>query len=582
MKRFSQIMRRMLSVICLLTVTIFVAHAENYLFRNGQSDYEIVVSKQASKTERNAATEFQMYVQRIGRVTLPIVSAPTASRKHIFIGWQQQLPGVLQQQPETDDEGFVYYTVGNDLVIYGGSERGTMYGVFTFLERELGVHWLTSSVSQVLQQKKYELCALSHAEQPVILNRLDFCYDALRHTDWTAHNLLNCQHRLTDGQYGRLEAYWGIHTFHTLIPPERYFSTHPEYFSIYQGKRSDKAQLCLSNSAMQKELVRNLKEVIRTTPGYWCYDVSQNDNKFPCECRKCQKLVKKYGGQSGAMLWFVNKVAAEVKKEFPQVLIGTFAYQYTRQAPKSNIRPADNVVIRLCDIECCMAHSLEECEQNRSFVNDMNEWRRIARRIYIWDYTTGFQHYLLPFPNFKTLAANYRYFKESNVIGIMEEGAHDAPWSEFSELKQWMIAKLLWNPYQDTDSLAQVFINSYYGKAAPSVMQYYQLCQSLVHPDSHFTIGINWKSTLYNDSFVADGLTLLRKAEAAAGNDKETAKRVNRLTAQLYYLKFRKAPAHSVADGTVKSLKNIMKTDSTIVREFGYTFDQLLKDTGYH
>ena len=561
-----------------------LAKAADYLFNNGKSSYSIVVSAQASEAEKTAAKELQAYIRQVSGVTLPLTNQLNNPGPSVIVGYNDRVSAMTGvTKPDDADEGYCYQTMNGHLVICGGSQRGTMYGVFAFLENELGIHWLTSSVTQVPRKKMFLLSPdLRHSEKPIIARRLDFYYDALRHHDWVAHNLLNEQNRLVHTNYGQFSSYWGIHTFHTLIAPEKYFSTHPEFFSVKDGKRSDKAQLCLSNAAMQKELIKNLKEVIRKNPGYWCYDVSQNDNNLPCECRKCQKLVKKYGGQSGAMLWFVNKVANEIKKEFPQVLIGTFAYHYTRQAPKSNIRPADNVVVRLCDIECCMAHPLEGCEQNSSFLQDMNDWRRIARYIYIWDYSVGFQHYLLSFPNFKTLAANFRYFKNSNVIGVMEEGAHDAPWSEFSELKQWMIAKLLWNPYQDTDSLAQVFINSYYGKAAPFVIQYYQLCQNLVQPNSHFTVKIDWKSTLYNDNFVADGLTLLRKAEAAAGNDKETAKRVNRLAAQLYYLKFRKAPAQSVADGTVKSLKNILKADSTIVREFGYTFDQLLKDTGYH
>lgn len=571
-------MKSIVSTILLLTIVITSAKADNYLFSNGRAEYDIVVGVDASVSEKTAASEFQGYIRQIGNVTLPIVSQGKA-RKHVYIGWTEKT-GV--PRPDDADEGYTYRTIGDDLYIYGGRNRGTMYGVFAFLEKELGVRWLTSSVTLTPRRSSYELRPMNHAEKPVIQNRLDFCYDALRHYEWSAHNLLNSHKWLADGTYGKALAYWGIHTFEQLIPPAQYFSSHPEYFSLYKGLRSDKAQLCLSNAAMRKELIKNLKEIIRTKPGYWCYDVSQNDNRLPCECRACQLLVRKYGGQSGAMLWFVNQVATEVKKEFPEVLIGTFAYQYTRQAPKSNIHPADNVVIRLCDIECCMAHPLEQCEQNRSFLNDMDDWRRIAPRIYVWDYTTGFRNYLLPFPNFKALAANYKYFKNSNVIGVMEEGAHDAPWSEFSELKQWMIAKLLWNPYQDTDSLAQIFINAYYGKAASQVYQYYQLCQRQVTPDRHFSIKLDCKSPIFSDQFIVEGQSVLKEATAAVAGDADMRKRVDRLSAQLLYLKFRRNPTISAADGSLKELRQIVKSDSTILAEFGYTIDRMLKDTGYH
>jgi hypothetical protein len=275
-------------------------------------------------------------------------------------------------------------------------------------------------------------------------------------------------------------------------------------------------------------------------------------------------------------------VAKEVKKEFPDVLIGTFAYRYTRHAPTSKIRPAENVVIRLCNIECCMAHPLDQCPENKSFLKDMEDWKRLTKNIYIWDYTTGFLHYLLPFPNFHVLAGNYQYFHRNHVIGLMEEGAHNAPWSEFSELKQWLIAKLMWNPYQDVDSLMDIFVNGYYGKAAPHVRRYIDLCERQITEQTHYTIKIDWKSNLYDDKFVEEGTKVLQQAAKASLQDKEQQKRVQRLLAQLYYLKLRRSPVKSMTDGTKQALVDILHNDSTTVSERPRDIDMLLKEMGYY
>lgn len=282
------------------------------------------------------------------------------------------------------------------------------------------------------------------------------------------------------------------------------------------------------------------------------------------------------------MIWFVNKVAKEIKKVYPNIFIGTFAYRYTRHAPKSRIKPDDNVVIRLCDIECCMAHSLESCEKNRSFLYDMDDWRKISKNIYIWDYTTGFLHYLLPFPNFDVLAANFQYFSRSHVIGVLEEGAHDAPWGEFSELKQWIIAKLMWNPYQDVDSLATLFINDYYGKAAPFIKQYYHLCKAQVTERTHFTIKIDSKSNLYSDSFITKGTALMRKALASVEKNTLEFKHTQRIAAQTYYLKILRNYRTSSADGTIRQLESILRSDRTIVGEHGITLEKVIKSHHYH
>lgn len=553
--------------------------AAPWLFKDGQTDYTIVLSKDASATERTAANELKTLLGQISGATFNVRTGTLIPPKAIYVGWTAET-GVTKSA--ADDEGYTYKTIGDNLYIYGGSKRGTMYGVYAFLERELGVRWFTSSVTKVPRLRQYALPQLDHSERPVIRQRLDFYYEALRHYDWAAHNLLNTQYLLADTKYGKMDAYWGIHTFKTLIPPETYFNTHPEYFSVYKGKRSDKAQLCLSNSEMRRELTKNLKAVMAQKPGYWCYDVSQNDNPWPCECNRCAKLVRKYGGQSGAMIWFVNQVAEDIKQTYPDKFIGTFAYQYTRQAPSNgSIKPAENVVVRLCDIECCMAHPLEQCPQNRSFLDDMNAWSKITKNIYIWDYATAFRNYLLPFPNFDVLAANLRYFSRAGVIGIMEEGAHDAQWGEFSELKQWLIAKLLWNPEQDIDSLASIFIDGYYGAAAPHIKKYYDLCKRQIRRDTHFTITIDGNHPLYTDQFIAEAAPLMQQALAATGKAADEQRRVRRIAAQTYYLKLSRSPSKSVADGTVGKLKDIVATDPTVMAELGLTLDQMLNKLKY-
>ena len=552
-------------------------HAAEELFAEGHSAYSIVLANQASLSEQTAAKELQTILQEISGATFPIVKRSVT--KGIFIGWTTQTG---MPQPDSSDESFIYKTIGNNLYIFGGSEHGTMYGVYRFLERELGVRWYTSSFTKIIKRRRYTLPILSYSEKPVIRQRLDFYYDALRHHDWAAHNLINTQYVLKETPYGKMSSYWGMHTFHVLLPPSVYFEDYPEYYSVHKGHRSDKAQLCLSNRAMRRELTKNLLDLIAKNPGYWCYDVSQNDNTWPCECENCQTLVNRYGGHSGAIIWFVNQVANEVKKYYPDIYIGTFAYRYTRQAPQSNIKPADNVVIRLCDIECCMAHPLEVCDKNRSFLSDMNDWRKIANNIYIWDYTTGFQNYLLPFPNFDVLAANYRYFSHSNVVGIMEEGAHDAPWNEFSELKQWLVAKLMWNPNQDIDSLVTLFINDYYGQAAPFVKQYYNLCKKQVSDDTHFTIKIDCHSNLFSDSFIVKGTNLMQKALASVNDNPEERKRTQRIYAQIHYLKLLRSRTTSSVDGTLHQLRTILKEDHTLVAEHGITLENMLKKHQYY
>ena len=54
-------------------------------------------------------------------------------------------------------------------------------------------------------------------------------------------------------------------------------------------------------------------------------------------------------------------------------------------------------------------HIFRAGESTFLFARDIRDWHRLTNRLYIWDYTTGFSHYLLPFPNYYVLGPNVRF-----------------------------------------------------------------------------------------------------------------------------------------------------------------------------
>ena len=143
---------------------------------------------------------------------------------------------------------------------------------------------------------------------------------------------------------------------------------------------------------------------MRESPNYLIYDVSQNDRANPCQCDKCQAIVKKEGSDSGVIIWFVNMVAEAIEKELPDKFM-TLTYKYSRK-PCKTIRPWHNVVVRLCSIECCFSHDINSCPRNVAFLQDLESWSAIAKNLYIWDYVVYFQHYMMPYPNIRVRKPN--------------------------------------------------------------------------------------------------------------------------------------------------------------------------------
>jgi hypothetical protein len=381
-------------------------------------------------------------------------------------------------------------------------------------------------------------------------------------------------------QPGGVEGYWGVHTFYPLMPPSEFFTKHPEYYSLINNVRIyEKAQLCLSNPNVLKIVTERIKKRIRENPEYLIYDVSQNDWGNPCQCSKCQKIVQQEGSESGIVIWFVNQVAKAIEKEFPGKYIGTLAYTYTRK-PCRTIRPRNNVVVRLCSIECCFAHDIKSCPRNQSFLADLEGWSAIAPNLYIWDYVVYFQHYLMPYPNMYVLQPNIKTFRDNNAIGIMEQGAYQSRGGEFAELRSYLISRLLWDPECDVENVISDFFYGYYGRAGRYIREYFDLLYGRVTPETHMHIGnymykeFSAEDTIFSGDFFEKASLIFKHAEQVADNE-EVLHRVEMASIPVLYLKCKINPVGARNDGTYKKFRQIAERENiTHYAEWGEEADR--------
>jgi hypothetical protein len=239
-------------------------------------------------------------------------------------------------------------------------------------------------------------------------------------------------------------------------------------------------------------------------------------------------VAKQEDAQIGPVLQLVNRVAEGIEKEFPDKYIETLAYQWTRHPPKA-MRPRPNVLVTLCSIECCFSHPLAtcDCEANRAFRADVEAWSKIAPRLWIWDYTTDFAHYLLPFPDLRSIGPNIRFFAAHNVKGIFEEDTYETTQGELSELGGYLMAKCLWNPNYDANRAMDEFLEGYYGKAARPIRAYIDLLHDRVERENiHVGECVGIDHPHLNDALLLQADSLWRQAEEATAAEPEALARV--------------------------------------------------------
>ena len=433
------------------------------------SDRKTVIRlpENATAQERFAASELQKYLQMITGTDIDVVTAVDGSARVIRVG------GCPTEDDAMPEDSYRIRIADGDLWICGGGKRGTIYGVYGFLENHCGYRKYTGETEIV-----------PHTETITVPGDLDETYNAFfeyRETDWQSprRSDYSLVHALNGGVYRYIPEEMGgtvnyiagfCHTFTELFcSAEKYYKEHPEYFALHNGIRTSE-QLCLTNpdvlQLVTNEVLDLLKDRHDPSASVQIISLTQADNEAFCTCKNCAALDRANGSHAGTMLTFVNAVAKAVKAAgYDNVALDTFAYRYTRQAP-TKVVPDDNVIVRLCSIECCFGHPLDDasCPKNKAFMKDLEAWSRICNRLYIWDYAINYARTVGVFPNFGVLQRNMQVFFEHNVKGVYEEGNFymDGCDTEFGELKGYLLSKLMQDPYMDYDAQMNGFLEAYY------------------------------------------------------------------------------------------------------------------------
>jgi len=504
----------------------------------GQSSWRIIIGASATPVERHAAAELQTHLRLIGGAELPIATDASPRQPHeIWVGasnrWSPVAAGL---NPAPGAEGFIIRTGADHLLLAGEGRRGTLYAVYDFLERHLGCRWFTPGVSHIPQREKITLGPLDEHRTPAFEYREPYAFEAMD-PDWAARNKCN-------GHFPEFAPHHGggvryalpfVHTFNELVPVEKYFDSHPEYFSEVKGVRvRHETQLCLSHPDVLALAVARIRAWLAANLAVSIVSVSQNDWDNPCQCAACRAVDAEEGNYSGSLIRFVNRIAEAIEPDYPHVAVDTLAYQYTRKPPRT-VRPRPNVIVRLCSIECNFREPLDH-PSNAAFADDIRGWSKICQRLYVWDYTTDFAHYVQPHPNWYVLGPNLRFFHQHHVRGMFEQGAYQSHGSEFAELRAWVLAQLLWNPFQDDRALIREFLRGYYGEAAAPVVQEYLDLMHRASEGWNLTCFSRTETPFHEFKFLAEAEKVWDRAETAAAGSSEHLQRLRSARQPLRYV----------------------------------------------
>ena len=441
--------------------------------------YSLVCNPEAMDGEKTAVSELIQYMAQATGYTIPVLGEGESAEFEIVVGsTDRDTEAVVSARSTLVNDGYALMYENNRLYITGKTARGTVYGIYEFMEKFLGVRFYEADFVVVRDNPVVEI--------PADLNIVYSPTLQFRHTSWNCVHAgeQSLHHRFNIGLRRDLDggfAYAGgfVHTLADLaeIPYET------------------GVQPCLTDEAVYQTVLKNVRAWLDENPNRKIVSVSQTDSydyQLGCQCENCLAIDEREGTPMGSLLTFVNRIADDIKDDYPGVYVDTLAYRYTRKAPRT-IVPRDNVIIRLCSIECCFVHPIggDTCENNVAFQQDIIEWSEICEHLFIWDYTTNYAYPSSPFPNLLVLRQNAQFFADHNVIGLYEEGYNGDDLGEFAELRAYLLGKVAWNPYmteEEYNTLMNEFLQDYYGPGWESVRAYIDRLAEVVAKRSHLDI----------------------------------------------------------------------------------------------
>lgn len=470
------------------------------LSAGGRTDFVIVAAADAPPLEKIAADELGRYLKKITTADFPI--GTEAGGPAIHVG---PTAAVRRLVADVDwaglgTDGIVIRTVGDDLVLAGGRHRGTLHAVYTFLQDAVGCRFWAPDGERVPEKPTLKI------EDLDVVHRSPFDMRVISSMPY-----MNKMFAHKSRMSVELEMPWGDHSIHKLLPPDEHFLEHPEWFMYApddevqndpQGDYSFASKLgqletskprqyelarqtrrlptnpCLSQAGARQAIgdavLASLANGSSFNPKYadWQHPpkilwVTQWDGRFMCRCDQCAAVCKAEGSQAALWVTAANEIAERVEKDYPDILIGIFAYLHTKQPPRT-VRPRENVLVYMAFLDRDHGRPIPELPGLRDVVHG---WCGIASHVYAWDYNSNFRNYVKPHPNYFVQPQSIQFYHRAGVRGVFVESVMGNA-GDFVRMRYYVNSQLLWDPTQDAEALTEEFLRGYYGAAGPYLFEH--------------------------------------------------------------------------------------------------------------
>ena len=486
---------------------------------NGAPVGEIVVAK--GEGPKFAAEELQQFIERSTGAKLPIVAQPTGKPAFII--------GIA---PDGFDvatlprDGFIIRTVGDNTYIVGQDEaefspvsrrsvsghyykRGTLFGVYGFLERFLGARLVLPipECEYVRTMKSLTLPAIDLYDRPDNTMRSYSWSHAWKDLEKARINMARLRYQT--------DTVPNCHGLGRLGYVERFGKEHPEYFALRKnGTRSNNlaekhtGQLCYS-SGIVEEIYKDVKAYLtgvsaeergvyidRFKKCVWDWNaawrdyyvnVMPQDGMVPCQCEKCQAEMAKNPQWASDVVWkmtvdFDKRLKAEgIKGEVTQM-----AYGLLMNIPPFDIPDTVPVMVAVFGPwgeRMGQSAVFTGSSKPRGFDSQLEKvaaWhKKLNHKVWLWTYIDKYSGRNILGVPCSTPRAVGHFLKQvqKDIHGSYGESETDRV--SYQALNHYVHCQMLWNSSLDPDKLVDDLCRDFFGEGASEMNAFFQLVEDL-------------------------------------------------------------------------------------------------------
>ena len=485
---------------------------ELILGRLGRTDYQIVLpssfaSEQIGTGLREAARLLQAAFAA-NRVEIPVVveNERDPQRPGIFLGATGFAAKSGVDLSSLKGYDYIHKTVGADIILAGNDavskvkeesvspemrwlgsfnldRVATVKAVADFARDYVGTRFLFPDFGNQLESST----AIDFLKSPgieflptapiAVPSNLDKHWRASLDYNLGFGRIRNSVFHLANNFYPTFNELWNGHTYHSIVPQEKYFDTNPELFALisgqrYRAKKPQNAQYDIGNPRFQEMAYEWLAATLDS--GFERVYLGHPDAFRPSESKESFDLYGT-GNDWSEKLWIFNRNMAErLYKSHPDKTIVLVAYGPTETPPKSFHRFPPNTML--------MTTSSNE--------KDFEKWKdyEIPKGFatYLYNWVPAYSSYFAPATTPASIEKQMKRLYRHNVRGIYCDSTGYPMTFGLEGPSAYVFGRIWDDPANLTaDSLVNEFIDAAFREAALPMSRFYDSLYKgiAVYPD---------------------------------------------------------------------------------------------------